>query len=56
VKKILISDNLVAQLVSMGIIVDNYLYISWKMSYLMGGQNAYMWHDNMCQSRTLITK
>ncbi len=25
-----------------------------KVSYLLGGENAYMWHDHMCQGYTLI--
>jgi hypothetical protein len=37
----------------MGIIVE----ISCKqveVSYLMGCENAHMWHDCMCQSHTLV--
>jgi hypothetical protein len=27
-----------------------------KVSYIMGNENAYEWHDHMCQGCTLVTK
>jgi hypothetical protein len=26
-----------------------------EVSYLMGCENAHMWHDHMCQGHTLVT-
>ncbi len=40
-----------AQLVvPMGIVVE--ITSKLKVSYLMGGENAHMWHDRMCQGHT----
>ncbi len=45
------NDNIMAQCIaSMMIMVDNQL----QVSYLMGDENAYTWHDHMCQCHTLI--